>query len=1208
LADSLPSSRDLLSLARSAEERYDWMISARLYRQVIDSEERKEVKNTFPDLEERIAICHMRSAFQAEDSEEFNQRIDMAIRAYEKTEVSRQAGEEDADYSEAVSLYFRAKAAQAKSWIASDSELRTNLLSESMRLAEEAFGLFEDSERFKEIVKCCGHLLLCLEELAVIELNGKSLQTTINKALSYGRKALEILSSTIEDERELCRMYCMTAWFCGLGRVLFESQEFRSSLSKMKDDYRHKFEVLAARLGDPILLEESLLRSGEDKTPEEVAGYARDILPKVLKTEDNLLIAGLHAQITYGLSWAPLREEDPQKLVGTRSELEKSFNESTRRYSLVRPVGIHWEWLAYSHSSLAQYLFFLARSETEAQKREELLDKALEICRSSLENLRPYTSRIARYLEFAIALALKDKAELHPQPERKLALLEEALTLASEFVTSTNELEPHRHWDCGIALASLARVKFERSNVEENSNNRISLLRSSIETSGRGIELLTTGMEEQESFESSVIVLGAIAFFLEEQDGMWKMLYQLTGDTVALTKRLGVLEETRELYDRANLISRIAESHWEMGSVYALLLDHFSASKSYERAAEYFLRASEKMAPLRDYYIDYSAYMQAWAEIEKARALHEEEDYLRAKVGYDGACSLLEKTRRWKHLVSHFHGSALLEEAENLSRADVVADIEQSIECFQDAAGLFASSYQELSERVQTEDPKEGESASLLEKTSRVRKEYCEGRVHFELARLHYRKGDRDQSMREYSTAAEILERVAEAQQNERERREIEAIALSCRAWEKVQEAEFKVSAELCRDASNLFVKASEAVTKEKAALVAKGNASFCKAMTSTLEFRDKWRIDDYVIAKSHLSQAADDYSRAGLELAAEWFRATERIVDAYVYINNALKETEPERRAKNFLAAEKILIVAASIYEKAGYEAKRNETLSILKKIREESEFALSLVDVFASQTTPPNTASLLIPAQAREEPSGLSQFKGANVQLAVSLPNEIRADEEFQIRLDLINTGKKHALLHKVENLLPKGLRIVGQQRPPIKEDGSIEFRGKRLGPLEIEPIVFSAKSDADIDFTPKVHYSDESGALLTSSLYPVRVVARAPKEFKFRSEKTKVMFDCLVDAFVQDYMTKKFHTEKSGWRSLVEISRETGISSSTIYARKGGMSPLLGELVQRGLAEARVFTGERGRGGEVTRLRIAYEKEPVKDYVNQRIRIKT
>jgi len=56
---------------------------------------------------------------------------------------------------------------------------------------------------------------------------------------------------------------------------------------------------------------------------------------------------------------------------------------------------------------------------------------------------------------------------------------------------------------------------------------------------------------------------------------------------------------------------------------------------------------------------------------------------------------------------------------------------------------------------------------------------------------------------------------------------------------------------------------------------------------------------------------------------------------------------------------------------------------------------------------------------------------------------------------------------------------------------------------------------------------------------------------------------------------------------------------------YGRKGGYSNELKELFRQGILETRVYTGERGRGGEITKIRIASEKQAVKDLIEEKKR---
>jgi hypothetical protein len=115
-------------------------------------------------------------------------------------------------------------------------------------------------------------------------------------------------------------------------------------------------------------------------------------------------------------------------------------------------------------------------------------------------------------------------------------------------------------------------------------------------------------------------------------------------------------------------------------------------------------------------------------------------------------------------------------------------------------------------------------------------------------------------------------------------------------------------------------------------------------------------------------------------------------------------------------------------------------------------------------------------------------------------------------------------------------------------------------------------------------------------------------ALREFEFRNQRSSKVFDCLVDALVGDHMVSGYGQEMSGWRTLSEISRATGIPTSVLYGPGGVMGPIFSEISQRGLIEVKRSPGERGRGGTVTRVRLAYGKEPIRAFFNERVKTKS
>ncbi len=104
-------------------------------------------------------------------------------------------------------------------------------------------------------------------------------------------------------------------------------------------------------------------------------------------------------------------------------------------------------------------------------------------------------------------------------------------------------------------------------------------------------------------------------------------------------------------------------------------------------------------------------------------------------------------------------------------------------------------------------------------------------------------------------------------------------------------------------------------------------------------------------------------------------------------------------------------------------------------------------------------------------------------------------------------------------------------------------------------------------------------------------------------FKNRKAGAVFDSLVHAFLEDSLHKRLAERDAGWRSLVQVARDTSLAASSLYPRQGAVNPIMGELASRGLIETRVIPGARGRGGITLRVRVAYDRASVRDYVEQR-----
>jgi KaiC/GvpD/RAD55 family RecA-like ATPase len=103
-------------------------------------------------------------------------------------------------------------------------------------------------------------------------------------------------------------------------------------------------------------------------------------------------------------------------------------------------------------------------------------------------------------------------------------------------------------------------------------------------------------------------------------------------------------------------------------------------------------------------------------------------------------------------------------------------------------------------------------------------------------------------------------------------------------------------------------------------------------------------------------------------------------------------------------------------------------------------------------------------------------------------------------------------------------------------------------------------------------------------------------------FSDKEARIVFDYLIRSFVDDYQNSRLAIDQAGWRSRVSISDVTGINRDSLYGHGGKFGSTLKELLSSGLVETRFFPGQRGRGGEVIKIRVAYEKEHVRRIVDR------
>jgi hypothetical protein len=147
-------------------------------------------------------------------------------------------------------------------------------------------------------------------------------------------------------------------------------------------------------------------------------------------------------------------------------------------------------------------------------------------------------------------------------------------------------------------------------------------------------------------------------------------------------------------------------------------------------------------------------------------------------------------------------------------------------------------------------------------------------------------------------------------------------------------------------------------------------------------------------------------------------------------------------------------------------------------------------------------------------------------------------------------------------------------------------------RIAPSKTATIrlVVSPGREGILRIGPKVIFFDDTGQQRERFMEPIVV-------------PTSRIIEFLASSFVGDSTGRRLAPAYCGWRTLMEVVNELKIPRSHVYGepRYGRIfGKQLESLVNSNLVEYRIFPGERGRGGDITKVRVQLENEDVKKYL--------
>jgi hypothetical protein len=1079
---------EILNQAERLEKAYEWLRAADSYEKALKLLPENDFSRK-SETYERLGYAFYRFAFQAESNDEFRQRLRQAIANYEK--VKEFCGMLNGPSKKPRILRCDAMIAHLGYWLASEVPEKKKLINECWRLTKGSLKAFEQACDALEYGKTFNQLSTSAFFGFFFERDFQPRERVMREAVEHGERAIQFLSK-LEDSHELARAYVRTAGFLEVfGFHFCDSDQQKRQSEKAKSYWRRAIE-----LSEMAAMIELLSALG---APSVSWGYGTDetltIFNKALgyggKTKDGFIVGCALEWLSINAFWK--QSEDPNESRKFMKEALQYAEDAKRhysRFSFISPLGdVLWVEAPYT-----EYYWVYSRGETDLAKRRQFLEKALETAPYMLKQAED--SGIPQNMSYAhhvFAKVLASMGQTETDVDEKRRLLEKALAHRKESTELTKLLGPFDYWDQGVMQNYLAEIKWDLADLSEGNETKKNMYQEAIRDKENSLKLCnkaTESLGEKGAFSQSWNVGGS-----QYEYGNWlRLLYHLTRDDELLRKAIGVFEDVAEKTRKLEVESGLAWVYWKMAQVYGDLNEHSEAAKKFILAANNYRRTAEKIPQLKDFCQDQALYMQAWSEIEEARHNHERQEYGLAKEHFEKAAELHKLLKKWSYLESNYSAWAQVENAEELSRKE---QCEEAIKAFEQAETLFSQSKKSLQTRLnKIEDTDEKQMATGMIKASDLRHEYCDARIALEEARILDKKGDHLASSVKYGSAAGTFYRIGQTLGSEQERKEFNFIFNLSRAWQKMMLADAKASPELYMEASALFEQASKESNNEMTCLLALGHSRFCRALEAGTKFADTGDLTFHKVAIQHLESAAKYYVKAGFQNASEYAKATGLLLDAYVHMDNAKKEEDPEKKTKLYTIAEKVLQTSAGFFMKAEHPEKREQVMRLLEQVREERELAVSIAEVLHAPSVFSAATSFVAPTPTSEEAVGSERFEHADIQANLIIRHkELKIGENLSIELELVNAGKSPALLTKVTEIVPKGFEVAEKSENYRVEDSYINLKGKRLDPLKTEEVKLILKPTLQGTFSlkPTVLYLDENGKYKSHEPEPVTITVK-------------------------------------------------------------------------------------------------------------------
>ncbi|MGA2681996.1 MAG: hypothetical protein ABSF44_09385 [Candidatus Bathyarchaeia archaeon] len=408
--------------------------------------------------------------------------------------------------------------------------------------------------------------------------------------------------------------------------------------------------------------------------------YLYEMLRHATVTRDKYLQGMAYRLLAYS-TYANLRwEGDPEK---RRQKIKDMMNFSINGIKKLQIVCQDAE-IANCYMFYSESYSDLAREGviTRTEKRQ-ILEKGIKVGEKGMKHAISSGSPWGLWVNLhTLSRSIHYYSTLESRKEKKIKLLEKALGFRKEEIEKAKKTFGSNVWYIGTAMVYAAQIEAELADLEKDKQKKGNLFENAMKDMTKGV---SECKKQLDFFIVPPVTIG-IAINEDILGEMQVKNYSLTKKEENLIKSNENFDDAAKNFEKLNLPSRAAESCWKIARNCDLLGEYRKASDNFQRAFSDYNIAAEKIPQFKNFYLDYSIYMEAWMEIEKAKLAHDLEDFSKAEKHYEKTSILFQQTRSWNYFSSNFYAWSLLERSEDLSRKDngkeAIIAFDKTIESF----------------------------------------------------------------------------------------------------------------------------------------------------------------------------------------------------------------------------------------------------------------------------------------------------------------------------------------------------------------------------------------------------------------------------------------------------------------------------------------------------------------------------------------------